>query len=534
MTNRPVRVWRYAIPISIALTAGAAGCGGGLPAAKPDAVHVALAPDVVSSQEGSLRVRATVVDASTPLKGWSVRILLDYTDRNGTRRTIAGPTAETDRTGALEHVFEGLLWEGAGLVTAEVLDEEGQPYLGRDDSPVEGAATFSVLDKTPPVVTIIPPADNKVGPGLPVDIEVQAQDEIGISQVFFQAAGEVTVSESSLVASGSTNGAVTFDFDVPGGAIPGPTITLYAMAADMSGNLSASAPITLTVDPSIAIAVPNGFSGTLLTEGAGGFLNDPTALAVSPKDGMIYIADNSGGAPCNGGCVRRVNPNDGTVAMAAVYVGTSRIEGIAFDATGDNLYLTDRPEQIVRLTYDAGAAAYQNPTACNMIGNLPGPYHLLFDAALGLMVADQSDQVLKQQPACDNMAAPADFTAAVFDTPWGIARKPAAELLVSDDGLDRIWSVTAAGATGVWETFGLDQPRGIDWLAGGQSTYADSLLVANFGNQRVVSTRGGFTTRTVATLRNDPIDVSLANGTLYVLTRPSAGNPGRIFRVSGF
>ena len=73
------------------------GCGGSSKT-KADAVTVELAPDVVSSQDGTLHVRATVLAGSSPLKGRTVRIGIAYADRNGNLRTFAGPTANTDRS----------------------------------------------------------------------------------------------------------------------------------------------------------------------------------------------------------------------------------------------------------------------------------------------------------------------------------------------------------------------------------------------------------------------------------------------------
>lgn len=522
-----------AVGALVALTA----CEKKVPGAKPDAVQVELAPDVVSSLDGTLSVHARVVDAATALRERPVRLTIEYVDRNGIARAVAGSSAAlvmTDRTGVADHVFSGLIWEGSGTVRAEVLDDQGQPFIGREGTAVTGEATFSVVDQTPPEVTILSVFENKVGPNLPVDIQVQAQDEIGISQVFFEVAGEATDSNSSLVASGTTNGTVTFSFDVPGGAVPGPTIVVYAMAADLSGNLSAATPVTLTVDPAITIAVPVGFTASVVTSELGNFLNAPRAIAVSPKDGMLYVADNSGGAPCNGRCIRRVDPANGTVAAAAVAVGNGAITGIAFDATGDNLYYSDLPERIVRLTYNAGASAYQSPTLCNAPGNLPGPNHLIVDPVLGLLVVDIADDFVRQQAACDMTVLPVDFAdlgVAPFGTPFGIAAVPGDDFRVSDINNDHIADMDAAGNLALWESVLLDVPLGIDWLAGGTTIFADSLFAANVGNNRIVSTKGPFTARRAASLANDPVDVAFAaDRTLYILS----DNPGRIYKVTGY
>ncbi len=215
-------------------------------------------------------------------------------------------------------------------------------------------------------------------------------------------------------------------------------------------------------------------------------------------------------------------------------VGTSLITGIAFDATGDNLYFSDAPERIVRLTYNAGASAYQTPTLCNLTGNLPGPNHLVVDPTLGLLVVDVSDGFVRQQAACNAAVMPTDFvnlSGGLFGQPYGIAAVPGADFRVSDINSDRIAQVTVAGVATLWESVLLDVPLGIDWLAGGTSLYADSLFVANAGDQRILSTKGPFTARRAASLRPDPIDVAFAaDRTLYIL----ADNPGRIYKVTGY
>lgn len=513
-------------------TALAAACS-----PQPNGVLVTLSPDLISSIDGTAHVRALIVDDRSPVADQAIRISVVYTDRNGTDHAIAAVDGVTDSTGAFETTLEGLAWEGSGTVIAEVVDGAGNALLA-DGEPVAGSATFAVLDRTPPTVRIVPPtSDLRVGPGLPLEVAVEVTDEIGVSEVFLEAAGELDRSHSSVVASGAMMATVTFDFDIPNDARSGPTITLYALAGDLSGNLAAAEPVVLTVDPDIAIATATGLDGRLLTDGTAQFLEDPTALAMSPKDGLIYVADNAGTSPCNGACIRVVDPADGMVRAGAVVVGNGTLEGIAFDATGDNLYYTDRQDRVMRLTYNTGAMAYQNVTECNIPGNQDpvDPYHLVADATLGLLVADDDSQLLKQHPLACTGEDPQDFTPTAFDSPRGVALGAAGEIFVSDDQLDEIFSVNRSnGNVTSFETHRLDAPRGIEWLAGGSSDFADSLLVANQDGNTVVSTRGQGTARAAVYLRNDPVDVALDGGTLYVLSRQSSGNRGRIFVVTGF
>lgn len=495
----------------------------------PDGVLVELNPAVVSSLEGTTAVRALVVaDDSTPLADQAVTATIAYTDRNGATHDIAPLTGTTDAAGRFEAVITGLDWDGTGTVTVAATGE----------ADVSGVASFVVLDRTPPQVEILPPTtDLHVGPGLPLDVQVRVRDEIGVSRVVVEAAGELDSQRSTVTASGTTDGTLTFRFDIPDNAAAGPTITLWAMATDLSGNRGAAEAVVLTVDPAIVIATPPGLTGTMLADGSTQFLDDPRGLAVSPRDGQLYVADNAGPAPCNGACIRKVNPDTGAVDAVAVITGIGTMEGVAFDASGDNLYFTDRQRRIGHLTWNPLTQRYDAAGFCNdvAVDNPADPYHLVIDAALGILVVDDDRQRVAQAATCSAAMQPVGLTmTGVFDQPRGIALGPSGEIYVADFGADEILAVDrATGAVTRFEGSRVQEPWGIEWV-GGTSAFANSLLVALNGDQRVVSTAGNGT-RTAAYLRNDPIDVALgAGGAAFVLTQPSAGNRGRLFKVTGF
>lgn len=497
---------------------------------EPDGILVELSPEVISSIDGSLHVRGLVIEERTPIDGEPVTITVAYTDRNGEAHEIAGAEVTSDARGAFDAVLEGFAWEGTGTVTAAL--------AGAD---VSAEATFAVLDRTPPVVAILPPTtDLHVGQGLPLDVEVRVTDEIGASQVTIEAAGELERVRTSVVASGSTDATLTFRFDIPDNALPGPTITLYALATDLSGNQAAATPITLIVDPALAIATPQPLTGTLLTDGTGSFLESPRALARSPKDGQLYVADGSGGS-CNNRCIRKVDPTTGALDPAWIFVATQgQITGVAFDATGDNLYFSNPQDVIGRLTYSAGTSQYgTTATSCasGVTNNrAQDPLHLVVDATLGVLVADANDGVLKSvAAACNPATASTDASDGNLDAPWGVALGAAGELFVSDEGRDEIVAIDrTSGAASVFEDANLDRPRGVAWLADGTSQFADTLLVANNGDRTVVSTSGPNTTRAAVYLHASPVDVEVAGTTAYVLVAPRNNDPGRIFVVTGF
>ncbi len=207
---------------------------------EPNEVLVTLAPEVISSIDGTTAVRATVLADRDPVPEEDVTLSVEYTDRNGGAHAIASAEGTTDDRGAFEVVIAGLTWDGTGAVTVA---------LAGDDT-VVGIATFAVLDRTAPTATIAPPTDDlHVRQGQEVTVEIQVADEIGVSEVFFEAAGSVDRQRSTVVASGAAEATVEFGLDVGDNAALGQTITLYALVKDLSGNLGAAAPITLTVDP---------------------------------------------------------------------------------------------------------------------------------------------------------------------------------------------------------------------------------------------------------------------------------------------
>jgi DNA-binding beta-propeller fold protein YncE len=320
--------------------------------------------------------------------------------------------------------------------------------------------------------------------------------------------------------------------NIPLSAMAGPNLQVFALVTDLSGNAAAATPITLTIDPAITIATPPGLIGGLLVDGTPQQLVDPRAIVASPKDGHLYVADNAGTTGCTPSCIWRVDPTSGAVDPTPVYVGTGVTEGIAVDATGDNMYISDRASRVVRLTYSGG---YATPTACNDVAQQrpQDPFHLAFDATLGILVVDGNRKEVTRVATCTATTAGTTFSmAANFDSPRGIALGPSGEIYVSDLNRDEVLRVDrSTGAVSGFEN-NLNGPSGMEWLAGGTSGFAGSLMVAS--SDRTVTSTKGNGKLAAAYLRNTPIDLTFVAGTMMILTAPSNGNRGRIYRISGF
>lgn len=212
-------------------------------AADTNDVAIQLAPDVISSLDGRLGVRAQVFRDRDLAEAASIQLAVEYVDRNGTAHAIAPIDGVTDDDGAFETTIEGLTWDGTGSVTATVM--EGASPVMLEGGPLAASATFAVLDRSPPVATIVAPANGQVSADQGTSVEVHVTDEIGISQVMFEWSG-FRGRERTLVASGATDVTVRFDVD-PQDIQIGQTIMLYALAEDLSGNQGAAMPISVQV-----------------------------------------------------------------------------------------------------------------------------------------------------------------------------------------------------------------------------------------------------------------------------------------------
>ena len=82
----------------------------------PNDVLVSLAPDIVSSLNGTLSVRATVLADREPVAEEPVQLTFEYQDRGGTAHAIAPIDGTTDDKGVFETAVTGLTWDGTGTV----------------------------------------------------------------------------------------------------------------------------------------------------------------------------------------------------------------------------------------------------------------------------------------------------------------------------------------------------------------------------------------------------------------------------------
>ncbi len=232
---------------------------------------VAVATDP-ASHTGSA-TRTITLDTTSPV----VRILTPATGqvlRTPTvtvTGTLDDSTAAVTVNGVAATIADGrftaagvALGAGATALTAEARDPAGN--VGTD----QVAVTF---DGTPPTVSLTAPA--AVTAGLPVALEVQATDNLGLATIDLLVDGR-------LAASGSTS-PVTTTFLIPPDRAVGDTLTVTARAVDLAGAVTQQL-ATMAVT---AAAVGPGFLRGLV-------LDDTTGL---PLAGATVTVSGTGTTP---------------------------------------------------------------------------------------------------------------------------------------------------------------------------------------------------------------------------------------------
>jgi hypothetical protein len=265
-------------------------------------------------------------------------------------------------------------------------------------------------------------------------------------------------------------------------------------------------------------------------------------VVYSSKDGHLYIADQAQTGACAPSCIWRVDPATGAIdATPIVVAAQGNIEGLAVDSNADHLYYTDRGGNGAHVSALAwSGTAYSTVTSCTT-GQNPKPqtpFHLVIDATIGaIAVDDNGQQLVSVALPCVNTTVGANFTTqGSFNTPRGIAAGVGGNFYVSDNGGGNngtISQVTSAGVVSAF-TSTINNPYGMEWLTGGASAFADSLIVAA-GDRTVRSTKGTGTAAAVAYVRTSPIDLTFNAGTMYVVTQAGQNNlRGRLYKVTGF
>ena len=133
---------------------------------------------------------------------------------------------------------------------------------------VDRTATFTVLDRTPPKIEILPPTtDNHVGPGPAARRPGHVTDEIGVGRVVIDAHRDDPGHAHRPWSRRRAGHDAHVPPEHPAGAVTGPTVTLYALASDLSGNLAAARRGDAHRRPDDHDRDAAGLAGSLLVDG---------------------------------------------------------------------------------------------------------------------------------------------------------------------------------------------------------------------------------------------------------------------------
>lgn len=150
-----------------------------------------------------------------------------------------------------------------GNITLTVVARD---QAGNESAPA--ATSVTLLDTLAPTVTITSPAPGAaVDPRAPLDVTVQATDNVGVTEITLSATGAAATSETRPVSPAAASRSETFSVTF---ATPPPTggaLTLDARARDAAGNQGTAASVAVNVRDVVA----------------------PTVAEVSPANGAIGV-----------------------------------------------------------------------------------------------------------------------------------------------------------------------------------------------------------------------------------------------------
>lgn len=536
-------------------------------------VAVAGHPDVFDSETLSVlpgkarRIDAFLSNATTdayldPLAHAPVIVGYRVTDTAGNDVSLA---AAADVTCAIASASGGAINATTGVVSNLVVKGTFPVSCTLVDSVSSTISidteTLTVVDLTPPAVTITAPASmTHVGAGQDFTVTVNGQDLVGVTSLTAQLVGlgDSTTQSQLIALTANKNVNASYTFTAAGPNSFGGAQTLYALGADGSGNQAAANSITVIVDP--FTPKPAGISAALVREDAA--IGNPTAIVQDPQstiaNPVVEVADDAGA-----GRIWKISYNRaaGTSTMTLLATGHA-FAGLEWNAAGDRLYATAGGSQV--FAYDrAGAAVTAEDItiagAATLEGIVFGQGGLLYAADAGFPAVWRINVATK---AANTFATSATMRAnsaagnTAISSPVGIAYDPATlHLFLSDTGRNFVYELfddaNADGITDKLEIFmrdGLGFPRpdfnvlaGMDYKGAG-GPYANQLLVSNTKVDRILNAvrdanADGFSDSWSVFLGSPagtPVDMAFKGNQLYVLFNAGGGLNAHVVELSGF
>ncbi|TFU26954.1 Ig-like domain-containing protein [Thermus tengchongensis] len=268
-----------------------------------------LAPSLSVLGSGSVEVRVRATDALSGVLGVQLyagtRLLGDMT-----------PTSSG------EYVFS---LDASSLASGSV----SLRAVAKDGAGNQGEATLAItVDKTPPKVTWLQPADGAVVSGT-VLLRVEATDNVGVAKVEFFA-GSTKIGEDN---------SAPYEISWNTAAYPDGPVTLKARAVDGAGNVSSEATLTVTVDQTVA---DKGAPVVRFVSPAGGVLLKGVATVEveaedtgTPATGVQQVQLYEGGTLLGTSTVGVGNRYVFTVDTAKLADGARELRAVAVDRAGN-------------------------------------------------------------------------------------------------------------------------------------------------------------------------------------------------------
>ena len=165
----------------------------------------------------------------------------------------------------------------------------------------------------------------QIVPGRSVTIQVDADDDLGVSEIDLHGDGAFVVDTAKAIAPPLATASTTFSVQVPADAVPGTVLLLRATAVDLSGNASAPATLALTVT-----AFPDVTFGPSLIMAAGETKDLAVQLsAPAPSGGLrVDFATDTTIATATPFLVFAQGQTDATISVSGVAGGTAFINAL--------------------------------------------------------------------------------------------------------------------------------------------------------------------------------------------------------------
>jgi YVTN family beta-propeller protein len=278
------------------------------------------------------------------------------------------------------------------------------------------------VNNQPPVTAVLFPAEGSTVSGATALLDASASSAVGIASVTFEVSGG-TLSEHVVATATLTLFGWLAQWNTTG--VPNGTYSLQSVATDTVAEVTASAPITVTVDntpPSTSILIPSG----------GASLFGPAILDAAASDnvGVTKVEFHLTGGPFHDASIATATPTIyGWIAdwnTKTVPSGTYTLQSVAYDAEGFSTHSLG-----ITVTVLNGPIAYvtdfTNPASVvpiNTENNTPGrPITGIGSAALALAISPDGTTAYLSNDAEPGTITPINLATDLAEAPITIGAK---------------------------------------------------------------------------------------------------------------